>query len=173
MFSYVIDWTLCNAVTGSPGVQLSPSVYITYLEFTDSVVMFNGSPAATQEILYQINISITDQDNVLRTIRTRHIACWTQLEAIVVTCNIIYRPVDYLVEWDWWKCATLSVSGKKGNSFWYHILLATLTWYLVHSLAPDSRFSRQNGWLSLPFLRRSCAFSDIKNPLLSVCCNSF
>lgn len=75
MFSYVIDWTLCNAVTGSPGVQLSPSVYITYLEFTDSVVMFNGSPAATQEILYQINISITDQDNVLRTIRTRHIAC--------------------------------------------------------------------------------------------------
>lgn len=38
-------------MTPYPGIQLSPSVYITYLEFADDVSVLGDSPSAIQAIL--------------------------------------------------------------------------------------------------------------------------
>lgn len=46
LFNYAIDWTMSNAITGYPGVQISPSVHIIDIEFADYVVVFGDFPAA-------------------------------------------------------------------------------------------------------------------------------
>lgn len=43
-------------VTGYPGVQLIPSMYITDLEFSDGVVVFGGPPVPMQAILDRLTM---------------------------------------------------------------------------------------------------------------------
>lgn len=55
MLNYVTDWTMKNTMTSYPGIELSPSLYISDLEIVNDVVVFGGSTATMQ--------SIPDRDN--------------------------------------------------------------------------------------------------------------
>lgn len=56
LLNYAIDWTMSNAVTGYPGVQLSPSVYVMDLGFGNAAVVLGDSPVLTQVMLDRITL---------------------------------------------------------------------------------------------------------------------
>ena len=55
LFNYVIDWIMCQALADYRGVQLSPDLYVTDLEFADDIVVLGDTALALQPVLSRID----------------------------------------------------------------------------------------------------------------------